>query len=102
MVRFVISKRTLEFKMPVNPAPSKLPDRTWGLISMDIISELPGTKTHLYLKTTLCDTLFRTVYFLPVNSTNTAIETAKNFSFLILSHLGISETIVLNRDARFI
>lgn len=61
------------------PALLELPERRWGLISMDFIMELTKKKSGFDAINTTFDRISRRVQFIPINSTDTAKDTAKSF-----------------------
>ena len=80
--------------------PLAVPRTTWSSISMDLITQLPKTKSGNSTIIVFVDKLSKMVHFAPMSSDGTA-ECMKAFLTHVASKHGMPEEIISDRDARF-
>ena len=80
--------------------PLAVPCTTWSSISMDLITQLPKTKSGNSTIIVFVDRPSKMVHFAPMSSDGTS-ECMKAFLTHVVSKHGMPEEIVSDRDARF-
>ena len=88
-------------KTLTDPQPLQVPTRRWGSLATDFIVSLPATKSGYDAITTWVDRLTRRVHFIPSKTTDTAVDTARNFFHYIFPLHGLPDSIVSDRDPKF-
>ena len=77
------------------------PSRRWQLVSMDLITQLPRTRTGLDAIFVIVDKCSKMIHIIPTYTTVTAPELASLFFREIVRHHGLPSSIVSDRDPRF-
>lgn len=82
--------------------PLPVPDRPWQSISMDLITQLPKSTNGFDAIIVFVDRLTKMVHFVPSSSNVNAQQLARLFFDNIFRIHGLPETIVSDRDGRFL
>ena len=85
-----------------DPTPLPVPTRRWGMLATDFIVKLPRTQHGFDAIATWVDRLSRRVRFVACKETDSAPEVAKAFFTHIFPHHGLPDSIISDRDPRFI
>lgn len=88
-------------KPQTSPECLEFPSRRWRSVAMDIFVQLPKTKAGFDAITTFVDRFSKRPHFLPFNTTDYAVIVAKNFHDTIFKLHGIPDSIVSDRDHKF-
>lgn len=88
-------------KQLTTPQSLEYPDRRWGSISMDFITDLPRTASGFDAITTYVDRFSKRPHFIPCHTSNTAVSAAKNFHNTVFKLHGLPDNIVSDRDPKF-
>ena len=80
--------------------PLAIPRTTWSSVSLDLITQLPRTKSGNTSIIVFVDRLSKMVHFAPMLGDGTA-EYVKAFLMHVISKHGIPDEIISDRDARF-
>eukprot|EP00171_Calliarthron_tuberculosum_P007413 IDg7413t1 len=83
------------------PQPLEIPDRRWGSIATDFITQLPLTERGHDAITTFVDRFTKRVHFVPSKGTDDALQAARSFFNTVFRHHGLPDTIVSDRDPKF-
>lgn len=81
--------------------PLPTPNYKWEQITMDLITDLPPTKTGYDSIVTFVDRLSKQVHFAPTTKTVDAPNLAKIFRQHIFRHHGMPKVIISDRDDKF-
>jgi RNase H-like domain found in reverse transcriptase/Reverse transcriptase (RNA-dependent DNA polymerase)/Integrase zinc binding domain/Chromo (CHRromatin Organisation MOdifier) domain/Retroviral aspartyl protease len=90
------------WKIPGKLQPLDVPMDKWCSVSMDLIVDLPRTKTGYDTIVTFVDRLTKMAHFAPTTTTVSAEELAWIFVERVWQHHGLPEDLVTDRDGRFI
>ena len=82
--------------------PLPTPNRPWESISMDYMSGLPSTKQGNYCSFVVVDHFSKMAILVACKKSITAKATTKLFFERVWVHFGIPQTIVSDRDSRFL
>jgi len=77
------------------------PQRRWQLVSMDLITQLPRSRTGFDAIYVIVDKCSKMIHILPTYTTVTAPELASIFFREIVRHHGLPSSIISDRDPRF-
>ena len=81
--------------------PLKIPDDRWQSVAIDFITGLPKSNGFDAIMT-VTDRLTKMVHILPCHKNATAIDIAKLFIKHVVRHHGIAQSIVSDRDPKFV
>ena len=81
--------------------PLSIPDKRWGSVSMDFITQLPRTKRGHDAIFVVVDRLTKMVHIAPTQTDVNAEGTAKLYVDNVFKHHGLPLDIVSDRDSRF-
>lgn len=81
--------------------PIPIPERRWDQITMDLITQLPKTKTGYDAIVVFVDRLSKQTHFVPTHTTVTAPQLAQIFRRTIICHHGLPSVIISDRDSKF-
>jgi hypothetical protein len=95
-----IAKLTIKNQGLYTPLPT--PSRPWESISMDYMSGLPSTKHDNDCVFVFINTFLKMSIMMACKKNITAEATAKLFFELVWVHFGIPQSIISNRDSRFL
>lgn len=84
-----------------DPTALELPERRWGMVSTDFITQLPKTEDGWDAITTWVDRHSRRVHFIPSKGTDTAEDTERAFFKVIFPQHGLPDAIISDRDPKF-
>jgi len=82
--------------------PLPIPTKRWQSISMDFITQLPTTYLGYDAIMVVVDRFSKMSHFIPTKTSSTAVDTADLFFANIFRLHGLPESIVSDRDPRFI
>ena len=81
--------------------PLPIPVRRWEQVSMDLITQLPRTRTGHDAIVVFVDKLSKMVHYAPTTSNVTAPQLASIMFETVVRHHGVPASIVSDRDTRF-
>ena len=81
--------------------PLPIPDRRWQQVTMDLITQLPESRSGHDAVFVVVDKLTKMVHYIPTKTTADAPELARLFMKDVVKHHGVPESIVSDRDTRF-
>jgi predicted aspartyl protease len=81
--------------------PLPIPDKPWTDIGMDLITQLPRSKSGYDCIITFVDRFTKQIHCVPCNTTITAPKLVSIFLREVVRHHGMPKTIVSDRDPRF-
>lgn len=81
--------------------PLPIPTRRWETVSLDLITQLPRSKSGKDCIVVFIDMLSKMVHYAATTTTVTAAQLAKIFFAEVVRHHGIPTALVSDRDARF-
>jgi hypothetical protein len=81
--------------------PIPTPSRRWEQVSMDLITQLPKTRSGHDAIVVFVDKLSKMVHYAPTKTQVTAPELASLFVKEVVRHHGVPESIISDRDPRF-
>ena len=81
--------------------PTEIPDRFWECVTMDLITQLPQTKTGYDAIAVFVDKLSKMTHIEPCSTTIDAPEFADLLLRTVFRHHGLPRSIISDRDARF-
>jgi hypothetical protein len=81
--------------------PLPIPDRPWQQVSMDLITQLPRSRSGNDAIVVFVDKLTKMVHYAPTLTTVTAPQLAEIFMREVVRHHGVPESILSDRDPRF-
>jgi transposase InsO family protein len=90
------------WKVPGKLQPLQIPESKWSSVSMDLIVELPRTKTGFDTIVTFVDRLTKMAHFAPTTTTAGAEDLAWIFVEKVWQYHGLPDDFVTDRDGRFI
>ena len=88
-------------KKLTEPSSLEMPERRWGSFATDFIVSLPMSKRGFDSIIKWVDWLTRRVHFIPSLATDTAVNAAESFFRKVFKHYGIPDSIVSDRDPKF-
>ena len=77
------------------------PPRRWDQVSMDLITQLPRTRSGMDAIFVVVDKYSKMIHCVPTTTTVTAPELAKLFFHEVVRHHGVPSSIISDRDPRF-
>jgi len=83
----------------LNPIPT--PDIRWDVVTMDLITQLPTSKSGNDAIVVWVDKFSKMVHYVPCRTTITAPELARLFLDTIVRHHGLPSNIISDRDSKF-
>lgn len=89
-------------KLLKEPTALELPDRRWGLISTDLIVDVPRNRRSFDSITTLVDILSRRVHFVPSICDDRTVDTEKLFFTSMFVQNGLPDAITSDGDPKFL
>jgi hypothetical protein len=105
--RYVRTCRACQMNKPTNQLPVGLlqplpiPERKWGTMTMDLITQLPKTTKGNDAIVVMVDKLTKTVHFAATKTTVSAPLLADIVYREVVRHHGVPEVIISDRDPRF-
>src|SRR5690606_21572336 len=81
--------------------PLPIPDKKWDTVTMDLITQLPRSRSGHDAIVVFVDKLSKLVHFAATTTTVTAPDLARIFFREVVRHHGVPSSIVSDRDARF-
>lgn len=81
--------------------PLPIPDRRWQAVTMDLITQLPKTKTGYDAIAVFVDKYSKMVHYAPTHTTVTAPQLAHLFFDQVIRYHGLPTTIISDRDPGF-
>ena len=84
---------------PLQPIP--VPSRPWEQMTLDLVTELPETRSGYTAVLTFVDRLSKMVHWVPCTKTLSAEATAHIFKDHVFRHHGLPEVIIGDRDRRW-
>lgn len=81
--------------------PLPIPERVWGSVTVDLITQLPMSASGFDAIVVFVDRLSKMTHFAPTNSTVTAEGVAQLYVDKVFCHHGLSDEIVSDRGPQF-
>ena len=106
--RYVRACHSCQVNKPRNTAapgllqPLPVPAKRWQSISMDLITSLPKGKSGKDAVVVFVDRLSKRVHLSAVDTSITAPQLARTFLETVFKHHGVPDTIISDRDPRFV
>jgi len=82
--------------------PLEIPERKWGSISMDFLTNLPVTKTKKDTILVVVDRLTKMSHLIPMQLTSSAVVVAKLLHDNVFKLHGLPDSVVSDRDPRLV
>ena len=82
--------------------PLQVPDRKWGSVSMDFVTNLPVTKHKNDTIMVVVDRLTKMVHLIPMQLTTSAPQVAQLLNTHVFKLHGLPDSVVSDRDPRFV